>query len=72
MNLFGFQIRYRKDKGAIAGTTRSVLFGRGAGYIGGATLFFARNCARPENRYVPVPFQFGITRNANAVPYTRH
>lgn len=61
---------------------RSILnikFGNGAGYIWGMDLFFAINIhARSDTwqRMIPSfspshrkPFQFGLTRNANKVPY---
>jgi len=52
-------------------------FNKGAGYIGGATFFLAWNCVDKQSMYRPrrffgIPLQIGITRNANAVPWTRH
>jgi hypothetical protein len=43
-------------------------FNKGAGYIGGATLYFAWRCRNIENQYRPSWLQIGITRNANKVP----
>ncbi len=50
-----------------------LMFGSGAGYIGGATLYLAFGGCRPRDRHQgwapPVQhFVFGLTNNANAVP----
>ena len=50
--------------------TRRGPFGYGAGYIGGATLFFALNAINPAvDLYRTVRVQFGATRGGNRVPY---
>ena len=44
-------------------------FNKGAGYIGGATFFAVRNGRDPKNYHRKVRgWQFGLTRNAQAVP----
>ena len=53
--------------------TRQCQFNKGAGYIGGATLYVCWNCVDRKSMYRPRKrLQFGITRNANKVPWTRH
>jgi hypothetical protein len=45
-------------------------YGMGAGYIGGATAYLGRRCKGGlGDLYRPKPLAFGLTRNANAVPY---
>lgn len=49
-----------------------LVYGPGAGYIGGMTAFFGFRCkdrTRGGNIYLRKLFQMGITRNANIVPY---
>lgn len=55
--------------------------GRGAGYIGGVTFFFARNSGSRNwqrryrgqaDRRAPFGFEIGWTRNGNRVPYVSH
>lgn len=59
--------------------TLKMLFGRGAGYIRGATAYVAFNCVSPYNSsdgkrsmYKRRLLQIGFTRNANRVPWTSH
>lgn len=53
-------------------------FTRGAGYINGFTIYLGRNVVGREysgnsvSMYQPRPWRFGITRNGNLVPWTRH
>lgn len=49
-------------------------WGPGAGYIGGMTAFFGFRCKDNRgwpkgNIYTRIPFQVGVTQNANIVPY---
>lgn len=55
--------------------------GKGAGYIGGVTFFFARNSGSRNwqrryrgqaDRWAPFGFEIGWTRNGNRVPYVSH
>lgn len=51
-----------------------IQWGPGAGYIGGWTAYFAFRCkdSRPASKLrglVRTPIQFGITGNANLIPY---
>lgn len=57
--------------------TLTVHLGRGAGYIGGASLWIA-NAANSQIIGFPAPvrryqqhFSFGVTRNWNRLPYVR-
>lgn len=48
-------------------------FNKGAGYIGGCTIYVAWRCVDHVDLYRPRRrLQVGITRNANRVPWTRH
>ena len=56
-------------------------FGKGAGYIGGASFYLARNSGSStwQRRYrgqttnrVFLGFEIGVTRNANRLPYLSH
>ncbi len=54
-----------------------LILGNGAGYIWGATFFIALNCPNMKLHGAlkwmrPKLIQFGLTRNANAVPYCNH
>jgi hypothetical protein len=51
-----------------------ILFGKGAGYIGGSTLFVAVNCKSPfgPGMYRRKFLQVGWTTNANKVPFCSH
>lgn len=50
-----------------------VVFGAGAGYRNGATLYIGRNCYRAGDTYQHkgrMRWAFGLTNNANAIPST--
>ena len=57
-----------------------LIYGKGAGYLGGVTIFAAFNCGRsnfggrgadrPTRSLLQAPIRIGFTRNANRVPYT--
>jgi len=45
--------------------------GNGAGYVWGRSLFLAKNAlTRPIGSGIRKPWQFGLTQNANRVPYS--
>lgn len=61
-------IRYTDYTGS--GAVHAIHFNQGSGYIGGATLYWARRCRirRPSHGFRPAAFSIGLTDNANNVP----
>lgn len=75
------RLRFFWDKGLHRhwwkGFRLKVLYGRGAGYIGGWTFYLAwnagsRNHMRSKFGKMPRKLELGFTRNANRVPFMSH
>lgn len=79
-----FPLKSRRDLNASFhpyGFVFKLIYGKGAGYLGGLTIFAAFNCGRknvgrpadqPTRSFLKAPIRIGFTRNANRVPYTFH
>ena len=73
-------LKVSRDSGLRRSKMAKINKGKGAGYIGGWTMFWSSNCPIRDRRNRPSRrltfrlgrFYLGLTRNANIIPYCTH